>query len=87
MEWLSRHIDLLTLIVSIATFIVACFTYRYSRNSDKKRLLNEIAGKEAKLQRMSHPHFMMGMDHTVAERMIAEKTLLEVEIEELKKQL
>ena len=36
---------------------------------------------------MNDRFFTMGMEYTVAERMRVEKSLLEVEIEELKKQL
>ena len=80
-------IGIITLLVAIAAFVVSWLAYRYTRNSDRKRVKDELARKEAILRRMNDRFFTMGMEYTVAERMRVEKSLLEVEIEELKKQL
>ena len=87
-EWKEYiTVESLTLIVAIATFIVTCLAYRYARKSNKKRIKDELSRKEALLRTMNNNYFMMGLDHTVADRMRAEKSLLEAEIEQLKKQL
>ncbi len=80
-------IAIVTLLVSIATLYVSYITYRYAKMSDRKRIKGEIKCKEALLRTMNDRFFLEGMDYTVADRMRAEKKLLEVEIEELKKQL
>ena len=76
-----------TLIVSGLTLIVTWLSYKYVRKSDKKRIKDELARKEALLRTMNDRFFMMGVDHTVADKLRAEKALLEVEIEQLRKQL
>lgn len=80
-------VEILTLIVSIATLLVACFSLYYSYRSNKKRKREELARKQALLESFDAPLAMYGLDHTVADQMRMKKTMLKIEIEELKRQL
>lgn len=80
-------IGIITLLVAVATLYVSYITYRYARNSDKKRIKDELARKEALLNRMKKHDFWMGMSQGVANTIFPKQKLLEAEIEELKKQL
>ena len=80
-------IGIITLFVAIATLYVSVITYRYAKTSDKKRKREELARKQAILDSFDAPFAMYGLDHTVADQMRMKKTMLEVEIEELKRQL
>ena len=44
-------IGIITLLVAIAAFVVSWLAYRYTRNSDRKRVKDELARKEAILRR------------------------------------
>ncbi len=87
MNVVSLVIGFITLLVAVATYRISKKAYDYARMSDKKRIKDELARKKALLRAMNDRFFLEGMDYTVADRMRAEKKLLEVEIEELKKQL
>jgi hypothetical protein len=80
-------IGIIALIVGVATLIVSYLTYRHARKADKKRKIEEIARKEALLQNMKNDFFMKGLDHTVADKVRIDKSLLETEIEILKSQI
>lgn len=82
----SNIIDVLTLLVAIATFIVTCLAYRYSRRSSKKHLRNLIARKQAKLTAMEE-NMRYGIEHSAASHLRVETAALRAEIEELKSQL
>lgn len=88
-EWIKTYntIEVWTLIVAVATFIVTCLSYRYARRSDKRRIKSEIARKQALLNTLSDRFTTMGVDHTVADSMRVQQRLLDAEIEELKLQL
>ena len=86
MEWLLQHIDVLTLIVAIATFIVTCLAYRYARRSDKRKLRNLIARKRAKLKGMEEG-LRWGVEVSAAAHLRVEMAALRSEIEELENQL
>ena len=86
MELLRDNIDILTLIVAIATFIVTCLAYRYTRRSNKKQLRNLIARKQAQLTAMEES-MRWGVEHSAASHLRVETAALRAEIEELKSQL
>lgn len=86
MELLRENIDILTLIVAIATFIVTCLAYRYSRRSSKKYLRNLIARKQAQLTAMEDS-MRYGVEFSAASHLRVETAALRAEIEELKSQL
>ena len=79
-------IDVLTLVVAIATFIVTCLAYRYSRRSSKKYLRNLIARKQAQLTAMEES-MRWGVEYSAASHLRVETAALRAEIEELKSQL
>lgn len=76
-----------TLIVAIATFIVSCLAYRYSRKSAKRRIESELARKRAQYKALDNRFGMMGVDHTVADSIRVQRMMLQAEIEELEKQV
>ena len=80
-------VGIITLLVAIATLCVSYISYRYAKQSDQKRIKNELARKEALLNRMKKHDFWMGMNQSVANTIYPQKKLLEAEIEELKRQL
>lgn len=80
-------IGIVTSFVTIATLVVSVLTYKYARQSDKKRIKDELARKEAMLKRMKSHDFWMGMSQGVANTIIPQVKVLEAEIEELKRQL
>lgn len=85
-EWILHNIEVLTLIVAIATFIVTCLAYRYNRRSDKSHIRNLIARKQAMLQGMEKS-MQWGIEVSAAAHLRVEMAALRAEIEELKMQL
>ena len=79
-------IEVWTLIVAIATFIVTCLSYRYTRRSSKKHLRNLIARKQAQLTAMEES-MRWGVEVSAAAHLRVEIAALRAEIEELKTQL
>lgn len=79
-------IDFLTLVVAIATFIVTCLSYRFSRRSSKKHLRNLLARKQAQLAAMEES-MRYGIEHSAAAHLRVETAALKAEIEELKSQM
>ena len=79
-------IEVWTLIVAIATFIVTCLSYRYTRRSSKKYLRNLIARKQAQLTAMEES-MRWGVEVSAAAHRRVEIAALRAEIEELKTQL
>lgn len=78
-------IGIITLLVAIATLYVSYIAYRYIRTSDKKRVKEEIARKEAELNILSSTtHFI---DSTTMNNTMIRRSVLENEINILKKQL
>lgn len=78
-------IGIITLLVAIATLYVSYITYRYARNSDKKRIKDEIALKQVELNILSSTtHFT---DSTTMNNTMIRQSVLKDEIELLKKQL
>ena len=80
-------IGIIALIVGVATLIVSYLTYRHARKADKNRKIEELARKEALLQKMNDSFSMMGLDHTVADKVRIDKSQLETEIMILKSQI
>lgn len=80
-------ISIVTLLVAIATLVVSCLAYKYARQSDKKRMKDELARKEAMLKRINRHDFWVGMNQGVANTIFPKIKVLEAEIEELKRQL
>ena len=79
-------VEVWTLIVAIATFIVTCLSYRYSRKSSKKHLRSLIARKQAQLKAMEES-MRWGVEVSAAAHLRVEAAALRAEIEELKSQL
>lgn len=79
-------VEVWTLIVAIATFVVTCLSYRYSRKSSKKNLRNLIARKQAQLKAMEES-MRWGVEVSAAAHLRVETAALRAEIEELKTQL
>lgn len=78
-------VGIITLLVAIATLYVSYITYRDARKSDKKRIKEEIACKQAELNILnSTTHFI---DSTTMNNVMIRKSVLQNEIEVLKKQL
>ncbi len=78
-------IEVWTLIVAIATFIVSCLAYIYNRKSDKKRIKSLIARKEAQLKAIEFAS--SHTEYTVSQHYMVQKAALNAEIEELKEML
>ncbi|MBQ6964119.1 MAG: hypothetical protein IJP82_00315 [Bacteroidaceae bacterium] len=76
-----------TLIVAIATLIVTCWAYIYTRRSDRRRVKAEIARKKAMLATLNDNFTMMGVEHTVAESFRVQKSLLQAEIRQLEEEM
>lgn len=79
-------VEVWTLLVAIATFVVTCLSYRYSRKSSKKNLRNLIARKQAQLKAMEES-MRWGVEVSAAAHIRVEAAALRAEIEELKTQL
>lgn len=79
-------VEVWTLLVAIATFVVTCLSYRYSRKSSKKNLRNLIARKQAQLKAMEES-MRWGVEVSAAAHLRVEIAALRAEIEELKTQL
>ena len=78
-------IEVWTLIVAIATFIVTCLSYRHARRISKKHLRNLIARKQAQLKAMEES-MRWGVEVSAAAHLRVEIAALRAEIEELKTQ-
>lgn len=78
-------VEIWTLLVAIATFVVTCLSYRYSRKSSKKNLRNLIARKQAQLKAMEES-MRWGVEVSAAAHLRVEIAALRAEIEELKTQ-
>lgn len=87
-EWISKHItiDVLTLIVAIATLVVSILAYRHSRKREKINTKNLLASKEAQLNAMRTAS-KLGVSYSELGKMSYDESLLSAEIEELKKML
>lgn len=87
MEWKDYiTVENITLAVGVATFIVTCLSYRYSRKSAKRQTLNLLKRKQAQLKAMDESiHY--GVEVSAASHLRVEMAALQAEIEELKKQL
>jgi hypothetical protein len=83
----SNTIDILTLLVAIATFIVTCLAYRYSRRSSKKYIRNLLARKRATLKGMEDSMSWGGVEVSAAAHLRVEIAALKAEIKELENQL
>ena len=80
-------IEVWTLIVAIATFIVSCLAYRHNRRSDKRRIKSELARKRAILRGMEN-HMKWGqVEFSAAAHLRGEMAGIEAEIMELESQL
>jgi predicted Holliday junction resolvase-like endonuclease len=98
---MTEWIGIITLIVAIATLIVAFATLIVSRrsldvakrsmknakDSERQRLLNEIASKEARLKAMEESTRYGMMDAGMMGTMMTHREMLKAEIEQLKQQL
>lgn len=87
-EWIKEYItiEVLTLIVAIATLVVAILAYRHSRKVEKINARNLIASKKARLKAMRTAS-KLGVSYSDLGRMSYDESLLSAEIEELKKML
>lgn len=86
-EWVEYiTVENVTLAVGLATFIVTCLTYQYSRKSAKRHTLNLLKRKQAQLKAMEESS-RYGVDFSAASHLRVEMAALQAEIEELKNQL
>ena len=87
MDWLTEYltVETLTLIVAIATLIVSCLAYRYNRRNNKTNIKREIAKKQAELNALNDMRFFS--DSSSMGNAIVRRSVLQSEIEELKKML
>ena len=86
-EWKEyMTVEMMTLIVAIATLIVTILAYRYARKSNKRNLQNLIASKEAQLEALDHAT-RFGVNVSEAGSLRAKQSMLKAEIEQLKRQL
>ena len=86
-EWKEYiTIENMTLVVGVVTLFVTYLSYRYVRKSDKRNARNLLACKEAYMKELEQWNKLGGIPQNIKEKM-AEKTVLEKEIELLKKQL
>lgn len=83
----SNTIDFLTLLVAIATFIVTCLAYRYSRRSSKKHIRNILARKRATLKGIENTLRFGQIEYSAAAHYRVEMEALKAEINELESQL
>ena len=80
-------VDVWTLIVAIATLVVAIMTYCYTRKSDKRHKLEKLKRKEAILKGMEE-HMRWGhTEVSAAAHLRVEIAGLKAEIEQLKSEL
>lgn len=87
MDWIKNHltVEILTLIVAIATLIVSCLAYRYNRRNNKTNIKREIAKKQAELNTLSEMHFFA--DSSSMGDAMVRRSVLQSEIDALKKML
>lgn len=87
MEWKEYiTVEYITLAVGVATFIVTCLSFRYSRKSAKRHTLNLLKRKQAQLTAMEES-MRYGVEVSAASHLRVEMAALQAEIEELKSQL
>ncbi len=79
-------VENLTLVVGIVTLLITCLSYRYVRKSDKQNARNLLDCKEAYKKELEQWDKLGGVPQNIKERM-AEKAVLEKEIEQLRTQL
>lgn len=84
---MEQAMNYITLFVAVATLVVSVLAYRYARQSDRKRIKDELARKEAKLQSIVNHGFTMGLSQAEWNAIKPIKQMLEAEIIELKSQL
>lgn len=86
-EWKEYiTVENLTLVVGIVTLLVTYLSYRYVRKSDKQNARNLLDCKEAYKKELEQWDKLGGVPQNIKERM-AEKAVLEKEIEQLRTQL
>ena len=73
--------------VSKSSLDVAKRSMKNAQESEKQRLLNEIASKEARLKAMEDSTRYGGMDGGMMGTMMTHEAMLKAEIEQLKQQL
>lgn len=79
-------IEVWSLIVAIAALIVSILAFSYTRKNDKRNLRGLIANKEAQLKAFENT-MSFGVNTSQIGTLLTQKSMLEAEIEELKKQL
>lgn len=86
-EWKEYiTVENLTLVVGIVTLLITCLSNRYVRKSDKQNARNLLDCKEAYKKELEQWDKLGGVPQNIKERM-AEKAVLEKEIEQLRTQL
>lgn len=86
-EWKEYiTVENLTLVVGIVTLLVTYLSYRYVCKSDKQNARNLLDCKEAYKKELEQWDKLGGVPQNIKERM-AEKAVLEKEIEQLRTQL
>ena len=81
-EYIIIIISVATLVVAIATFIVARRSHKYTKERDKKNLQHLLASKEEQLASMQWTNRFSASDVSRNQ-----ETMLKAEIKQLKQQL
>ena len=83
--WAKENFDLITLFVGVAGVVVGVISLIYELRKKKSDIRTKIAEKQAELDALDSIHFHMDM--TSAGNSMTRRTVLQKEIEALKKKL
>lgn len=83
----KENYDFITLAVGILGVLIGILSVFQANKDNKSKIKSEIKKKEAQLRVLNDSFTTMGIDHTVADKIRTDRSLLEAEIKELKKQL
>lgn len=83
---MSNIVNVITLIVGVATFVVAVITLLYTRNRDKRHLKSLIKRKQAQLEAMKMAS-KVGVNVSEICSVMGNIAALEADIEQLKEEL
>lgn len=86
MNWILSLINLevLTFVAALAGVVVSICAYRYAKKSDKKRIENLIASKEAQLEALENSMSHGTIQASQIGTLLTQKAMLQAEIGQLK---